>query len=131
MRDGGRGSACGGTRAWRWGTEVGDGGGGARATSGGARTAAGGARTAAATLREALALWCGHALAGPGWHERGAADVAKLDSLRPAATEHGTGAGQGLGRHAGTVGGSLPVRRQIAFRVRALSWACDVKWPAT
>ncbi|GAA4941440.1 hypothetical protein GCM10023334_052580 [Nonomuraea thailandensis] len=41
-------------------------------------------RTAAATSREALAQWCGHdALAEPGWHVRGAADVAKLDSLRP------------------------------------------------
>ncbi|UBU10795.1 hypothetical protein [Nonomuraea gerenzanensis] len=43
-------------------------------------------RTAAATSREALAQWCGHTLAGPGWHVRGAADVAKLDSLRLAAT---------------------------------------------
>jgi hypothetical protein len=66
-------------------------------------------RTAAATLREALAQWCGHdALAEPGWHVRGAADVAKLDSLRPAAIEHGTEADPGVGRHAGTARGSLP-----------------------
>ncbi|MGN9841786.1 hypothetical protein ACTMTI_27040 [Nonomuraea sp. H19] len=29
---------------------------------------------------------------GPGWHERGAADVARLDSLRPGRHEHGTAA---------------------------------------
>ncbi|MFC4113421.1 hypothetical protein [Nonomuraea zeae] len=55
-------------------------------------------------MREGLALGCGPALAGPGWHERGAADVAKLDSLRPAATEHGTAPEPGVGRHAETSG---------------------------
>ncbi|MEQ4719724.1 hypothetical protein [Nonomuraea sp. B19D2] len=57
-------------------------------------------------VREALALRCGPALAGPGWHVRGAADMAKLDSLRPAAIEHRTEAEQGGGRHAERRGGS-------------------------
>ncbi|MFD0471841.1 hypothetical protein ACFQ0B_28660 [Nonomuraea thailandensis] len=66
-------------------------------------------RTAAATSREALAQWCGHdALAEPGWHVRGAADVAKLDSLRPGRHRAWHRGRAGVGRHAGTARGSLP-----------------------